>query len=140
MSNSTYSGSDSYPVFPNGLFISKFYLVSSQNSGLTQLDKDLYDRCYLPSNSLEERSSSVSKPNYQSDSPPCKRQAAINSNCSFTWNGTLSSIEQQKDAIAQQGCFCNEYPFFDAVGGCQECFEMHGGIEGIILSIDLPPE
>ncbi|KAH8772333.1 hypothetical protein BGZ57DRAFT_1005474 [Hyaloscypha finlandica] len=45
-------------------------------------------------------------------------------------NGTLDSIELQKDAKEQQSCFCTEYPFFDSVDGCQACFEEHGGIEG----------
>jgi hypothetical protein len=129
MSTSAYNGSDTYPVFPNGRFLSKFSLVSSQDAGLTQTDTDLYNRCYLPARTLKERSS-VSKPNYQIDEAPCKRQAAINANCSFTWNGTLASLEEQTDAKDQQDCFCNVYPFFEAANGCQACFEKHGGVEG----------
>jgi hypothetical protein len=129
------NSSDPYSVFPNGPYISKFYLTSSQGSGLTHLDIDLYNRCLLPYNSLSyhdqsAKRSSIENPEYQIDQPPCKRQAAINSNCYFTWNGSLESIELQKDAAKQQSCYCTKYPFFDAVDGCQACFEEHGGIEG----------
>jgi hypothetical protein len=128
MSTPAYNGSDTYPVFPNGRFVSKFYLVDAQDSGLTQTDIDLWNRCYLSTRPLKERSS-VSKPNYQIDEAPCNRQRATNA-CYFTSNGTLTSIEKQTDAKAQQDCYCNVYPFFEAVGGCQACFEKHGGIEG----------
>jgi hypothetical protein len=134
MGASTYNGSDSYPVFPNGRFISKFYLVSSQKSGLSQTDTDLFDLCYLPARTLKERSS-VSKPNYQIDEAPCSRQAAINANCYLKFNGTLASIDYQNNVKEQQSCFCSTYPFFEATTGCQACFEKHGGIEGIFLPL-----
>lgn len=129
------STSGPFPVFPNGPYVSKFF-VSSQNSGLDHLDIDLYNQCYLPYNPLsynnkKAKRSGVSKPDYDSDLPPCKRQAAINSNCYFTWNGTLASIDVSQDAAQQQECFCGTYPFFEAVGGCQACFEEHGGVEGM---------
>jgi hypothetical protein len=30
-------------------------------------------------------------------------------------------------------CYCSKYPFFEAVDGCQACFEEHGGVEGMRL-------
>lgn len=144
MSAQPSNNSDFFPVFPNGPYLSKFFLTSSQDSGLNHLDIDLYNRCYLPSNPLpyndqRAKRSSVENPLYQIDQPPCKRQAAINANCYFTWNGTLDSIELQKDAKEQQSCFCTEYPFFDSVDGCQACFEEHGGIESMCLRAFISP-
>jgi hypothetical protein len=48
----------------------------------------------------------------------------------MTWNGTLDSIELQKDANEQQSCYCTKYPFFDVADECQACFQEHGGVEG----------
>lgn len=142
---STYTGDDGY-VFPNGNYISRFYRVSSQYSGLTPLDIDLYNYCYLPYNSLsynKRDASSTSantptpRPTYLIDEAPCKRQAAINANC--YWQNTNNTFQglvpysdpQSDDAFAQQQtCYCSTYPFFDSVLGCQACFDLHGGREG----------
>ncbi|OQE35325.1 hypothetical protein PENCOP_c013G00850 [Penicillium coprophilum] len=136
----TDTGSDEYPVFPNGAYISRFYLVSSQDSGLTDLDIDLYNECYLPHNPLphhnfrrDDSTETISpKPTYLINEAPCKRQAAINSNCYFqNTNGTFSGLQKYSgDWDVQQQCYCDIYPFFDSVAGCQECFRKHGGIEG----------
>ncbi|KAF2666678.1 hypothetical protein BT63DRAFT_315504 [Microthyrium microscopicum] len=134
MSSQNLSSPDSYPVFPNGPYVWKFYVPLSQDSGITHLDTDLFNRCYLPANSLSyvdvSKRAGTQNPNYQINEQPCKRQAAINSNCYLTWNGSLASIDYQTDVKTQQSCFCQKYPFFDAVSGCQSCFEEHGGIEG----------
>ncbi|KAJ9481435.1 hypothetical protein VN97_g12042 [Penicillium thymicola] len=129
-----------YPVFPNGAYISRFYVVSSGESGLTDLDIDLYNECFLPYNPLQhhnfrrdDTTESISpKPTYLIDEAPCKRQAAINSNCYFqNTNGTFSGLELYSgDWDVQQQCYCDIYPFFDSAAGCQECFRKHGGIEG----------
>ncbi|KAF2786885.1 hypothetical protein K505DRAFT_288926 [Melanomma pulvis-pyrius CBS 109.77] len=141
--------SSTYPVFPNPDFVSRFLTVSSAESGITNLDTDLYNRCYLPSNPLPYHQSSnstspanqrrdeswiyitIENPNYQIEEAPCKRQAAINTNCYFqNTNGSATGLQKYTDHFdAQQHCFCEKYPFFDAVLGCQRCFEMHGGIE-----------
>ncbi|KAJ5197546.1 hypothetical protein N7449_008025 [Penicillium cf. viridicatum] len=129
-----------YPVFPNGAYISRFYVVSSQESGLTDLDIDLYNECFLPYNLLshhnfrrDDTTETISpKPTYLIDEAPCKRQAAINSNCYFqNTNGTFSGLQLYSgDWDVQQQCYCDIYPFFDSAAGCQECFRKHGGIEG----------
>ncbi|KAF4764675.1 hypothetical protein N7455_003773 [Penicillium solitum] len=129
-----------YPVFPNGAYISRFYVVSSQESGLTDLDIDLYNECYLPYNPLshhnfrrDDTTETISpKPTYLIDEAPCKRQAAINSNCYFqNTNGSFSGLQLYSgDWDVQQKCYCGIYPFFDSAAGCQECFRKHGGIEG----------
>ncbi|CAI7605782.1 unnamed protein product [Penicillium discolor] len=129
-----------YPVFPNGAYISRFYVVSSQESGLTDLDIDLYNECYLPYNPLshhnfrrDDTTETISpKPTYLIDEAPCKRQAAINSNCYFqNTNGSFSGLQLYSgDWDVQQQCYCGIYPFFDSAAGCQECFRKHGGIEG----------
>ncbi|KAJ5365904.1 hypothetical protein N7517_008790 [Penicillium concentricum] len=134
------TASDEYPVFPNGAYVSRFYVVSSQDSGLTDLDIDLYNECYLPYNPLrhhnfrrDDATEAISpKPTYLIDEAPCKRQAAINSNCYFdNTNGTFSGLEPYSgDWDVQQQCYCGIYPFFDSAVGCQECFRKHGGIEG----------
>ncbi|KGO63552.1 hypothetical protein PITC_049340 [Penicillium italicum] len=134
------TGSEGYPVFPNGAYISRFYVVSSQESGLTDLDIDLYNECYLPYNPLphhhfrrDDMTTTTSpKPTYLIDEAPCKRQAAINSNCYFqNTNGTFSGLQTYSDDWdVQQQCYCDTYPFFDSAAGCQECFRKHGGIEG----------
>ncbi|EFE44149.1 hypothetical protein TRV_01109, partial [Trichophyton verrucosum HKI 0517] len=99
-----FPGSDNYPVFPNGKYLSKFYLVSGQYSGLTDLDYHLYNVCYLPyrpfdvgtSFGIDKRrvshtDSNAPRPTYLINDPPCKRQAAINANCHFkNTNGTRS--------------------------------------------------
>ncbi|CAI7629355.1 hypothetical protein PCG10_008409 [Penicillium crustosum] len=133
------TGSD-YPVFPNGAYISRFYVVSSQESGLTDLDIDLYNECYLPYNPLshhnfrrDDTTETISpKPTYLINEAPCKRQAAINSNCYFqNTNGSFSGLQLYSgDWDVQQQCYCDIYPFFDSATGCQECFRKHGGIEG----------
>lgn len=132
--------SSEYPVFPNGAYISRFYVVSSQESGLTDLDIDLYNECYLPYNPLshhnfrrDDTTKTISpKPTYLIDEAPCKRQAAINSNCYFqNTNGTFSGLQLYSgDWDVQQQCYCDIYPFFDSAAGCQACFRKHGGIEG----------
>ncbi|KAF9892425.1 hypothetical protein FE257_001533 [Aspergillus nanangensis] len=132
----SFTSSEEYPVFPNPAYLSRFYLVSSQYSGLTDLDIDLYNECYLPARALShhdpvKREDVTPKPTYLIDNPPCKRQAAINTNCRFQdTNGTFAGLEVSGDWEAQQQCYCETYPFFDSVLGCQECFEQHGGIEG----------
>ncbi|EPS42076.1 hypothetical protein H072_3945 [Dactylellina haptotyla CBS 200.50] len=147
-----FTGDPSYPVFPNPQFISKFYAVSSQYSGLTHLDTDLYNRCYLPFNALkyvDKRDKDATsdtpdagdatttslpspRPTYQFDKPPCKRAAAINSNCYFqNTNGTFSGLQPYDSNFdIQQACFCEIYPYWDSISGCNECFRVHGGIEG----------
>ncbi|CAG8162817.1 unnamed protein product [Penicillium nalgiovense] len=141
-SSATASGTSSneYPVFPNGAYISRFYVVSSQDSGLTDLDIDLYNACFLPHNPLshhnyrrDDASEAISaKPTYLIDEAPCKRQAAINSNCYFqNTNGSFSGLQPYSgDWDVQQQCYCDIYPFFDSAAGCQECYRQHGGIEG----------
>lgn len=140
-STPSYTGSQEYPVFPNAVYLSKFYLVSSQHSGLTDLDIDLYNECYLPFRALphhnndkrdEATAALTPKPTYLINDPPCKRQAAINSNCYFqNTNGTFQGLlPYSGDWDVQQQCFCDIYPFFDSSIGCQECFRKHGGIEG----------
>lgn len=146
---STYTGSPEYPVFPNARYISKFYLVSSQYSGLTDLDIDLYNECYLPARALphhehdkrdETTSTLTNKPDYRLDDPPCKRQAAINANCYYeNTNGTFAGMKIYSDKWdVQQQCYCDIYPFFDSSFGCQECFKQHGGIEGTFLALQWP--
>ncbi|KAG5208150.1 hypothetical protein GTR04_1844 [Trichophyton interdigitale] len=140
-----FPGSDSYPVFPNGKYLSKFYLVSGQYSGLNDLDYHLYNVCYLPyrpfdvgtSFDIDKRrvshtDSNAPRPTYLINDPPCKRQAAINANCHFkNTNGTFSGLEPYtNDFDVQQQCYCEKYPFFDSALGCMKCFETHGGIEG----------
>lgn len=137
-----FTGSDDYPVFPNGVYISKFYIVSSQDSGLTDLDIDLYNECYLPANPLSHHSqqkrdvttSSITpRPTYLIDEAPCKRAAAIDANCYFeNTNGTFSGLQPYSDHFdAQQQCYCLTYPYFDSTLGCMQCFKDHGGIEGM---------
>ncbi|KAJ5884804.1 hypothetical protein N7495_009314 [Penicillium taxi] len=136
--------STNYPVFPNPDYVQKFFV--SQNSGLTNLDIDLYNECYLPYRNLPHHSQNarrdtdlsigqnptIAQPTYQIDQAPCKRQAAINANCYYqNTNGKLSGLQTYSgDWDAQQKCFCEIYPFFDSATGCQECFRDHGGIEG----------
>lgn len=143
-----YTGSQEYPVFPNAVYLSKFYLVSSQYSGLTDLDIDLYNECYLPFRALshynhdkrdEATATLTPKPTYLINDPPCKRQAAINSNCYFqNTNGTFQGLlPYSGDWDIQQQCFCDIYPFFDSSIGCQECFRKHGGIEGTFSQLHL---
>ncbi|EFR03398.1 hypothetical protein MGYG_06397 [Nannizzia gypsea CBS 118893] len=142
---SAFPGSETYPVFPNGAWVSKFYLVSSQYSGLTDLDHHLWNVCYLPGRPYEvdksfdidkrrasPTDSNAPRPTYLIDRPPCLRQAAINANCHFkNTNGTFSGLEVYKnDFDIQQQCYCEKYPFFDSVLGCMKCFETHGGVEG----------
>ncbi|KAK2850621.1 hypothetical protein FQN49_005489 [Arthroderma sp. PD_2] len=143
---SAFPGASDYIVFPNAVFMSKFALVSSQYSGLNDLDLHLYNVCYLPyrpfdveeSFDIDKRrvrpsdSSNAPRPTYLIDKAPCKRQASINTNCYFKdTNGTFSGLEPYSDDFdVQQQCFCEKYPFFDSVLGCMKCFEKHGGIEG----------
>lgn len=135
------STSTDYPVFPNSQYIAKWFSYSSDEDGLTHLDIDLYNECYLPSrpytyvNKRQADASSTSptpRPTYLIDEPPCQRQAAINANCYFqNTNGTFSGLQPYEDDFdIQQQCFCDIYPFFDAVTGCNACFLEHGGIEG----------
>jgi hypothetical protein len=160
----TYTG-DPDSSFPNGQYLSRFSRVSSSESGLTNQDIDLYNRCNLPSRPLpynpapynqtapsSDRNSkgqnrsdekmkmkrswvsiSIEKPDYQAEEAPCKRQGAINANCHFqNTNGKFSGLQPYtSDFGDQQHCYCEKYPFFEAVMGCQKCFDMHGGIEGI---------
>ncbi|KAF3099620.1 hypothetical protein TWF569_004686 [Orbilia oligospora] len=155
-----YAGSPDYPVFPNPIFLSKFALVSSDKSGRTNLDTDLYNSCILPYNPLsypnnhklksretititnddnnkevpvpKDTNPKSPRPTYQLDRPPCKRAAAINANCYFqNTNGTFSGLQPyDSDFEVQQKCFCEIYPYFDSIFGCNECFRLHGGIEG----------
>ncbi|KAM5464006.1 hypothetical protein MauCBS54593_007182 [Microsporum audouinii] len=143
---SAFPGSSDFIVFPNGIYLSKFYLVSSQYSGLTDLDLHLYNVCYLPYNpfdveksfGIDKRrapptdSSNAPRPTYLIEKAPCQRQASINTNCYFkNTNGTFSGLEPYSDEFdVQQQCYCERYPFFDSVLGCMKCFEAHGGIEG----------
>jgi len=141
--SASHTGSDTYPVFPNGIFMFKFALVSSQDSGLTDLDIDLYNECYLPYNPLPYHSNQVrqdaavtsasvsTNPNYQINVPPCKRQSAISTSCYFQdTNGTFVGIQISNLWKVQQQCFCEQYPFFDSASGCMDCFKEHGGVEG----------
>ena len=137
--SSTFTGSDEYRVFPNGAYLSRFYLVSSSEAGLTELDIDLYNFCYLPYNPLpynnyRKRSPQATgdpRPDYELEAAPCKRTASINANCYIeNTNGTFSGLRDSEQPDAQQQCFCDVYPFFDSVRGCMECFRQHGGIEG----------
>ncbi|KAF3909438.1 hypothetical protein AA313_de0202371 [Arthrobotrys entomopaga] len=147
-----FAGDDSYPVFPNPNYVSRFYMVNADVSGITQLDTDLYNFCYLPANPLhfwgkrdatsdgdddpnEKTQTSTSwtpKPTYLFNQPPCRRAAAINANCYFqNTNGTFAGLQPYEDAWeVQQECFCRIYPYFDTIFGCNECFHQHGGIEG----------
>jgi len=141
----TFTGDDTYPVFPNGRYLSRFAYSPSDDAGLTQLDIDLYNYCYLPSRFLKRDTTTTSrtstsptpKPTYQNGEPPCKRQSACNTNCVFqNTNNTFSGLEpysnpQSNTSLSdQQNCYCNIYPFWDSALGCQECFRQHGGIEG----------
>lgn len=146
----TYTGDDTYPVFPNSVYLSRFALVNAADSGLTTQDQELYNYCYLLLNSViytynKRQASSTSSPTsnptpratYLIGKPPCKRQGSIGTNCYFqntnhTFRGlTPYSDPQSETALAeQQTCFCSTYPFFDSALGCQACFEQHGGIEG----------
>ncbi|KAK6347324.1 hypothetical protein TWF696_007394 [Orbilia brochopaga] len=152
--NGTFTGDDTYPVFPNGRYISKFYLVNALDSGITHLDTDLYNECYLPYNPLSyipgsskekrqqddsgtttasaSRPSRTPRPDYQFDTAPCRRAAAINSNCYLqNTNGTFSGLQKYNSSFdEQQKCFCELYPYWDSISGCNECFRQHGGIEG----------
>ncbi|KAK6512593.1 hypothetical protein TWF481_001477 [Arthrobotrys musiformis] len=147
-----YAGSPDYPVFPNPRYLSKFALVSADKSGLTHLDTDLYNYCYLPYNPLpyvNKRGVTVTgngedvpiakddepekpRPTYKIDVAPCRRAAAINANCYFqNTNGTLSGLQAYESEFEEQRkCFCEIYPYFDSIFGCNECFRLHGGIEG----------
>ncbi|WPH02364.1 Hypothetical protein R9X50_00522700 [Acrodontium crateriforme] len=126
-----------FPVFPNGQYISKFYVINP-DPGLTHLDIDLYNECYLPRRPLpyanQKRSpqnTGPPRPDYLSDEPPCKRQGAMNTNCYIqNINGTFPGLQVSEKWQDQQHCFCTTYPFFDSASGCQKCFEEHGGIEG----------
>lgn len=156
--SATFTGDPSYPVFPNGQWLSRFSKVSSLESGITNQDTDLYNWCYLPEggplsylpspynqSTHAKRATSwksivIEKPDYQIQVAPCKRQAAINTNCYFkNTNGTFSGLTTYEDDFGeQQHCYCQKYPFFDTVVGCQKCYELHGGIEGMLyLSIPL---
>lgn len=145
-----YEGEEDYPVFPNGKYISRFYRVSSYESGLNRLDKFLYNQCYLPYNPQDldrikreivveiefpddPDDSDDPRPNYQLGEPPCKRAAAINVNCYFdNTNGTFSGLMPYEDKFdVQQKCYCEKYPYFDSSFGCNACFKQYGGIEGI---------
>ena len=146
----TYTGDDTYLVFPNSVYLSRVAFVNAADSGLTTQDQELYNYCYLPFNSViytynKRQASSTSsptssptpRPTYLIDEPPCKRQGSIGTNCYFqntnhTFPGlTPYSDPQSETALAeQQTCFCSTYPFFDTVLGCQACFEQHGGVEG----------
>jgi len=145
--SATFTGDDTYPVFPNNIYLSGFYVVNAADAGLTVQDQELYNYCYLPFNSAiytynKRQASSTSsaptpRPTYLIDEAPCKRQASINANCYFqNTNHTFSGLEpysnpQSDTALTeQQTCYCNTYPFFDSVLGCQACFEEHGGLEG----------
>lgn len=147
----TSTGSRDYPVFPNGDYIQKFYRV---NQKLTKLDVDLYNACYLPFRNLpydnynEKRAvrgdgpdeeplpPNAPQPTYEITSAPCKRQASINANCYFkNTNGTYSGLEVSQEWDVQQQCYCEQYPFFDSVKGCMECFRQHGGIAGKFFSL-----
>ena len=134
--DASHTGSDEYPVFPNGVYLSKFYLVSSQEAGLTNLDINLYNYCYLPFNPLRYRKRSLQysgdpRPDYLLDEAPCKRAAAINANCyTENTNGTLSGLRSSEQPDVQKECYCEKYPYFDSILGCMECFRQHGGIEG----------
>ena len=134
-----YTGSEEYAVFPNGVYLSKFYLVSSQDSGLTHLDIDLYNYCYLPYgplpyDDLRKRTPQYSgdpRPDYLLDRAPCRRAASINTNCDVeNTNGSLAGIRPSEQPDAQKECYCEKYPYFDSTLGCMECFRQHGGIEG----------
>ncbi|KAF3922519.1 hypothetical protein ABW21_db0200070 [Orbilia brochopaga] len=155
--NGTFLGDDTYPVFPNARYLSKFFLVNAQDSGITHLDTDLYNWCYLPYNPLSyipgsskakhkrqdgedsatttldvSLASKTPRPDYLSDTAPCRRAAAINSNCYFqNTNGTFSGLQPYNSSFdLQQKCFCQIYPYWDTIFGCNECFRQHGGIEG----------
>ena len=85
-------------------------MVNSQDSGLTHLDTDLYNRCELPYNPLsyvnkklkreevEKRDPSwvnvvIQKPDYDVELAPCKRQGAIGANC--YWVNTNVSVDSE---------------------------------------------
>ncbi|RVD86155.1 uncharacterized protein DFL_004445 [Arthrobotrys flagrans] len=153
-----YEGSPDYPIFPNPRYLSKFALVSAQKSGLTHLDTDLYNFCYLPYNphsyiNKNKKRETITitnddnnkdiplpkdaepqkpRPTYQINVAPCKRAAAINANCYFQdTNGTFSGLQPYDSEFEeQQRCYCEVYPYFDSIFGCNECFRLHGGIEG----------
>ncbi len=135
----SYSSSDEYPVFPNGVYVSKFYVVSSQDAGLTNLDIDLYNYCYLPYNPLLYHDSKKRTPQYSGDpwpdylldEAPCKRAASVNANCYIeNTNGSFTGLKPFEQPDVQKECFCEKYPYFDSTLGCMECFRQHGGIEG----------
>ncbi|KAK6332986.1 hypothetical protein TWF718_010812 [Orbilia javanica] len=151
-----YEGSPDYPVFPNPRYLSKFALVSSDKSGLTHLDTDLYNVCYLPfrpHSYINKKRDTVTitnddngkdiplpnndkpkepRPTYQLNVAPCKRAGAVNANCYFQdTNGTFSGLQPYNSSFEeQQKCFCETYPYFDSIFGCNECLRLHGGIEG----------
>jgi hypothetical protein len=140
--SATYTCDPDESFFLNGCYLSRFSRVSSSISGLTDQDIDLYNRCYLPYNSLpyhnfkkrEESwvSVTIEKPDYQLEEAPCKRAGAIAANCYFqNNNGTFTGLDKYKSNFTeQQHCYCEKYPYWDATAGCQKCLEMHGGIEG----------
>ncbi|KAJ6256848.1 hypothetical protein Dda_8717 [Drechslerella dactyloides] len=152
--NGTFLGDDSYPVFPHARYISKFLLVNALDSGITHLDTDLYNFCYLPWNPLSyipgsskakrkrdgsgtttagaSKTSPTPKPTYLFDKAPCRRAASINSNCYLqNTNGTFSGLQAYNSSFdEQQRCYCQIYPYWDTILGCNECFRQHGGIEG----------
>ena len=114
-------------------------MVSARDSGLTHLDIDLYNYCYLPYNplpyfGLSKRSPQYTgepRPDYQLDSAPCKRAAAINANCYLdNTNGSFSGLRPSEQPEVQKQCYCELYPYFDSTLGCMQCFKQHGGIEG----------
>ncbi|KAK5943413.1 hypothetical protein PMZ80_004420 [Knufia obscura] len=145
-----WTGDDTYPVFPNANYISRFYHTPDYEAGLTILDQELNNYCYLPYNSAihtydKRQASSTStststptpRPTYLIDEAPCKRQSSINANCYFqntnrTFAGLIPYSDPQLETALtdQQTCYCRTYPFLDSVLGCQACFEQHGGIEG----------
>ena len=107
-----YTGSEEYPVFPNSVYLSKFYQASSQDAGLTHLDIDLYNYCYLPYNPLRyhdsrKRAAQYSgdpRPDYLLDEAPCKRAASINANCYIeNANGSLTDLRLSEQPDVQQG-------------------------------------
>lgn len=127
----------SQAVFPNGEWAARMY---SNTNSADDLDIELYNYCYLPYNFLSHykrfqvTSSCPPRPTYLDDEAPCKRQAAINTNCYFeNTNSTFLGLQVPTDPEAlasQQQCYCITYLFFDSALGCQACFQDHGGIEG----------
>ena len=143
--DSMYTCDPNESFFLNSCYLSRFTRVISQYSGLTNLDIDLYNRCYLPYNALSYDtkkakrdgeswvSVQIEKPDYQQEVAPCKRMGAIGANCYWkNTNGTFSGLDKYQDDFGQQqNCYCKIYPFWDATAGCMKCLEMHGGIEGM---------